>query len=117
MPGDVVDYATPLGPAALAPENEEVDSGLQAVLELREGVEVKVEEALAVAVTDGTGEEVAEEALPVMRVWARARARASASKEPEWSQLVELLNVRAAWACGLGRKELRSCLCSFGSSG
>jgi hypothetical protein len=94
VPGDVVDYATPLGASALAPENEAVDARLQAVLELREGVEVEVEEALAVAVPDGAGEEVAEEALPVMRVWARA----SASKEPEGSQLVKLLNVRAALA-------------------
>lgn len=85
VPGDDVDDAGLLGASALAPEDEAVDAGLESVLEVRECVEVEVEEALVVAVADPGGEEVAEETLLM------ERNRAWTSKEPERSQLVVIL--------------------------
>lgn len=84
MPGDNVDDAALLSAPALAPEDEAVDSGLEAVLEVREGIEVEVDQALAVSVAHGAWEEISEETLLMPWVWVRA-ARA---KESEWSQLV-----------------------------
>lgn len=54
---------------------------------MRERIEVEVEQSFAVAVADGAGHEVAEEALTT------GRERATASKQSEWSQLVANLCV------------------------
>lgn len=85
-PVDVVDPAG-LGEATLlAPEDVAIDSRLQAVLEVGEGVEAEVEEALTVSLADGVGGEESQQALAVVRMGLAEQA----SERPEESHLAQL---------------------------
>lgn len=58
MPPEDVDEPRLLVPLALALKNQPVNAGLEAVLELRKGVEPEVEHALAILISDGSREEI-----------------------------------------------------------
>lgn len=57
---DAIDPASLSEATFLATENVTIDARLQAVFVVREGVEVKVKKALAVALTNGRWEEKSE---------------------------------------------------------
>lgn len=68
LPCDDVYNAGFGGTPALSLENVAIDSRLEIMLEVREGIEAEIEEPFAIAVSDGTWEKVANEALFVARV-------------------------------------------------
>lgn len=68
MLGEKVDDSGLVAALAFAVEDEAVYAGLEAVFIMWEGVEVEVEEALAVPLADGMREEVSQKAQAVMRV-------------------------------------------------
>lgn len=84
--GEMVDPAS-LGEATLlATEDVAIDAQLQAVLVVREGVEVEVEQALTVSFACGVRDEVSQQALPVLRMGLAEQA----SERPKGSQLAQL---------------------------
>lgn len=68
----------------LAADDVAVDAALQAELVIREGLEAEVEQALAVALTDAVGKQIAQEALRVVRM---RRLAEEALERPEGSQV------------------------------
>lgn len=89
-PGDPVDPAGPGEATLFATEYIAIDSRLQAVLVVREGVEAEVEEALAVSLAYGVGEEESQQALPVTRMGMRMGLAEQASERPEGSHFARL---------------------------
>lgn len=67
--------------SALAGEDGAIYTALQAVLVVRERVEMKRQEALAVALADGGWEEVAKEGLAVARMGLGAETARRAEEE------------------------------------
>lgn len=101
-PADMVNPAG-LGEATLlATEDVAIDARLQAVLIVREGVETEVEQALPVSFACGVGEEVSQQALPVLGM----RLAEQASERPEGSHLGQLSALQPR----------RGCLCSVWES-
>lgn len=86
MPGNEVDDAALVSSSSLEPDDEAVDARLDVVLDAGEGVETKLQQPLAISVSDGAGEEKADEALRTTRMRAR-RANGAEPKESKWSQL------------------------------
>ncbi len=81
MPRDEVDDAGLLSTLALAVEQEAVDARLEPVFIVRDGVEADVEEPLAEPVADGSGNQVSQDALTVVRMTEAPEGSHLASQE------------------------------------
>ena len=82
MPREAVDEPRLLGPPLLTLNQVPVYPRLKLVLVVGDGVEAEIEKALAVAISDGFGDEEAKQRCLVVRMGAPQ------TKKAEWSQLV-----------------------------
>lgn len=101
VPCDNVHNPALLRTLALAVEDVSVDARLETVLQVRQRVEVEVEQPFAVPVSDSAGEQVAQEALVVSRMrTATTEAKASERRQLVSRDLYGFVRWDGAQACG-----------------
>lgn len=100
VPGYCIDESTLFVSSALPPEKKVVDTGFELVLEVRQGIEMKIEETFSVLFPDGSREEVAYEISLAVLTWTTT----AKTEEPEWSHLVSYFKAFMYAVCKPSRR-------------